>query len=54
MELNVIHDLGKTIKDDPKELDGIDMYVRSLAADLRKEYFLSTNWLDLGKTKEVQ
>ena len=29
MELNVIRDLGKTIKDDPKELDGIDMYVRS-------------------------
>ena len=68
MELNVIRDLGKTIKDDPKELDGIDMYVRSLLllfwASFRsvivswlnmkfKEYFLSTKWLDLGKTKEV-
>ena len=44
MELNVLRDLGKTIKDDPKELDGIDMYVRSLAADLRKlserDYFM--------------
>ena len=44
MELNVIRDLGKTIKDDPKELDGIDMYVRSLAADLSKlserDYFM--------------
>ena len=44
MELNVIRDLGKTIKDDPKVLDGIDMYVRSLAADLRKlserDYFM--------------
>ena len=44
MELNVIRDLGKTIKDDPKELDGIDTYVRSLAADLRKlserDYFM--------------
>ena len=45
MELDVIRDLGKTIKDDPKELDGIDMYVRSLAADLRKlserDYFMA-------------
>ena len=44
MKLNVIRDLGKTIKDDPKELDGIDIYVRSLTADLRKlserDYFM--------------
>ena len=44
MELNVIRDLGKTIKDDLKERDGIDMYVRSLTADLRKlserDYFM--------------
>ena len=44
MELNVIRDIAKTIKDDPKELDGIDIYVRSLAADLPKllerDYFM--------------
>ena len=44
MELNLIRDLGKTIKDDPQELDGIDMYARPLAADLRKlserDYFM--------------
>ena len=36
MELNLIRDLGKTIKDDPKELYGIDMYVQSFAVNLLK------------------
>lgn len=39
MELNLIRDLGKSIKNDsnePTKLDDIDLYTRSLAADLRK------------------
>ena len=38
MELNIIRDLGKSIKNDSSEpkLDDIDLYSRSRAADLRK------------------
>ena len=38
MEMNLIRDLGKSIKNgsNEKPLDGIDLYVRSLAEDLRK------------------
>ena len=38
MEISLIRDLGKSIKNEPKqkELDGVDLYVRSLAVDLRK------------------
>ena len=34
MEMNIIRDLSKTVKSN--ELDGIDLYVRSLAVDLKK------------------
>jgi len=41
MELNLIRDLGKTMKYDSKEPDRIDMNARSLAVDLRKrDYFI--------------
>ena len=39
MELNLIRDLGKSIKNDSNQLnkpDDIDLYTKSLAADLRK------------------
>ena len=46
MELNLIRDLGKSMKnDEPKVVDEIDLYTRSLAADLRKlterQYFMA-------------
>jgi len=46
MEMNLIRDLGKSVKNDTKEKepDEIDVYVKSLAVDLRKlserDYFI--------------
>ena len=46
MEINIIRDLSKSVNKS-NELDGIDLYVRSLAVDLRKlserDYILAKN-----------